>query len=839
MEYSKDLTIQEGQGDNVLSNETFLDYEDPDTSPILSLCEEFQQEATKGTHFDIEEFINSKFPTEDSLANLDTFLARVKAAVTRLDDDLSQKVREERFDSHKSSQHIAQAKEKLYQLRKEMNSFCIDAHNAEGKLNSVCAEIRALEITRRNISNTLEAIKDLQSFEEAVDACEDAWKRKDWKQCATLFPDLMKFLRRFEELEEQQELGKIHALIHRAKELSNHMQESISEQLRLFGPTGLVDISSNSERQQQIQQLQAMCTIMDHSSNDSRREVIDWYIHSRIAAYEAIFGPGGEAAAVEATERRFAWLRRELRYLEEYWKEIFPAEWNVAFKLANSFCTNTRRHLTAELEKRSPGDVTVLLRVLQKTFEFEQELERRFSHSTLDTQENRRFSTISTHSEDSEFPTNSKHHFVGLISTCFEPYMGAYSALEDKNLGELLQKLISEETWVIESPSTVLKSSTELFLQIKRCMKRCGALTTNQTFFNLHKVFKKHLKAYANALGEQLTKQGRSSTASGFSFISKDILPPNLHIQPLELNETEEHTICYIVSTAEYCASTVEQLVNSIKKRVDPVFADNVQMDIERDEFRAVAAKGLRSLAVGLYTRFQKHLNLMTQMNWSNIQSVGDSSPYVAKLEEEFFRSLPALANLLSFVHFRYFCDRFVAIFIPAYLTTLKACKKVSSIGAQQLLLDAAAIKNMLQNVPFIAYSNGGIREDHKEERVQSEFLAPWSSYQKFVNKEMSKVELILKVLLSPLETIVDTYAALIPDSSIGELNQLLEMKGLKKTSAAPYIVRFTHLAGKEWSAQSNQMQDSGTTDNKDKIEKPGVLNRLGEKWRERRNSRS
>jgi hypothetical protein len=39
-------------------------------------------------------------------------------------------------------------------------------------------------------------------------------------------------------------------------------------------------------------------------------------------------------------------------------------------------------------------------------------------------------------------------------------------------------------------------------------------------------------------------------------------------------------------------------------------------MDVERDEFRAVAAKGLRSLAIGLYTRFQKHLKMMTQINW-------------------------------------------------------------------------------------------------------------------------------------------------------------------------------------------------------------------------------
>lgn len=538
-------------GDSSTKEPFLVDYEDSTTSSLLSLCEEFQEEAKKGSTFNVEEYLNSKFPTEDSLTNLDTFLARVKAAVARLDDDLSQKVREERFDSRNSSQHIYQAKEKLYQLKKEMNCFAIDARKAEEKLNNVCADIRTLEITRRNIANTLEAIKGLQSFEEGVDSCEYAWKQRDWKQCATIFPELMKLLQRFEELEEYHELGRIPSLIRRAKELCRHIQETISEELRLFGPTGLSDITSNSEKQQRIQQLQAMCKIMDYSSNASRREVIDWYIHSRIAAYEAVFGPGGEAAAVEATERRFAWLRRELRYLEEYWKDIFPTEWNVALQLTNSFCSTTRKHLTAELEKKSPGDVTVLLRVLQKTIEFEQELERRFSQSALEIEEKRRFSTISSNSDDAEFPNHSKPRFAGLISTCFEPYMGAYSALEDKNLGELLQKLISEETWTVESPSTVLKSSTELFLQIKRCMKRCGALTTNQTFFNLHKVFKKHLRTYASALGEQLTKQGRSNTASGFSFISKDILPPSLHIQPLELNNTEEQTICYIVSTAE------------------------------------------------------------------------------------------------------------------------------------------------------------------------------------------------------------------------------------------------------------------------------------------------
>eukprot|EP00871_Galdieria_phlegrea_P004541 jgi/Galph1/5088/GphlegSOOS_G3760.1 len=771
-----------------------------ESDSVLTLCDEFYKYSSDSNVFKVVDFINARFPTESSLTNLDSFLSKVKAAVGRLDSELSEKVTKERYSSEKCSKDIYEAKEKLIKLKSDVASFSEKAIAAEEQLNAVCLEIRSLETARKNVSSSLDAIKKLQDFEAKVNACEKAWRERDWKTCGEIVPSLSNLSKMFEELEEFQGLGKIPVLLRRSKEIIKSLQEKIPEEFRSIGVTGIAEISSNSERQVSVNNLTAMCKIIDHISPECRNQIIEWYINSRLSAYEAVFGPGGEAASIEASEKRFAWLRRELRYFDEHWSNVFPSHWNLPLKFASAFCSTTRKHLILELEKRKIADVTILLRVLQKTIDFENELEKRFSHGTFEYQQGRRFSNLSAVSDESEATDDSKgsRNFVGSISACFEP-------AETRNGG----------SWSVESPSTVLKSSTELFLQIKRCMKRCGALTTSQTFFNLHKVFKKHLKAYANALGDPIAKQGRSpTTSSGFSFVSKETFL-NSNISLLELTEEEERTICSIISTAEYCASTVEQLSSTIRRKVDPVYAPNVQMDIERDEFRAVAARGLRALSIGVYTRLQKHLNAMPQNNWSNITSVGDSSPYVSKLEEELYHTLPRLAHLLSFAHFRYFCDRLVAIFIPSYMMTLKTCKKVSSIGAQQLLLDASAIKNLLQKIPSIAY------QDMDNRRKQN---------REFINKEMTKAELILKVLLSPLESIVATYVALISDNSVGELNQLLEMKGLKKAAAAPYIVQYTQLTGKDSHTPlvSSSKQESNMSSKEEKtMEKQGVLNRL------------
>ncbi|KAH9299234.1 hypothetical protein KI387_030916, partial [Taxus chinensis] len=106
----------------------------------------------------------------------------------------------------------------------------------------------------------------------------------------------------------------------------------------------------------------------------------------------------------------------------------------------------------------------------------------------------------------------------------------------------------------------------------------------------------------------------------------------------------------------------------------------------------------------------------------------------------------------------------FAASLAPRFHLNIYKCKHISEAGAQQMLLDTHAVKTILLEVPSI----GG----------QS---AASPGYTKFVGREMGKAEALLKVILSPMESVADTYRALLPEGTAADLQRILDLKGLKK----------------------------------------------------------
>ncbi|KAI4302259.1 hypothetical protein MLD38_038033 [Melastoma candidum] len=100
----------------------------------------------------------------------------------------------------------------------------------------------------------------------------------------------------------------------------------------------------------------------------------------------------------------------------------------------------------------------------------------------------------------------------------------------------------------------------------------------------------------------------------------------------------------------------------------------------------------------------------------------------------------------------------------PRFFANFFKCKQVSETGAQQMLLDTQAIKTILLEIPSLGRQTAGA-----------------ASYSKVVSREMSKAEALLKVILSPVESVADTYRALLPEGTPMEFQRVLELKGLKK----------------------------------------------------------
>ncbi|PHT40182.1 Vacuolar protein sorting-associated protein 53 A, partial [Capsicum baccatum] len=354
-------------------------------------------------------------------------------------------------------------------------------------------------------------------------------------------------------------------------------------------------------------------------------------------------------------------------------------------------------------------DLTALrYHALQRTLEFEEELAEKFGGGTrskdaVDDNEETEMSgnksqTVSDirkkyekklaahdgsqheelHGEKDASVPGAGFNFRGIISSCFEPHLSVYIELEEKTLMDSLEKEMLEETWEIEegSQTNILSSSIKVFVIIRRSLKRCSALTRNQTLFNLFKVFQKVLKAYATKLFARLPKGGTGIVAAATGIEGQ-----------IKTSDKDERVICYIVNTAEYCHKTCGELADNVSKLLDAQFVDGVDMSEVQDEFSAVITKSLITLVHGIETKFDSEMAAMSRVPWSTLESVGDQSDYVNGINLILTSSIPVLGSLLSPIYFQFFLDKLASSLGPRFYHNIFKCKQISETGAQQVLI--------------------------------------------------------------------------------------------------------------------------------------------------------
>lgn len=501
-----------------------------------------------------------------------------------------------------------------------------------------------------------------------------------------------------------------------------------------------------------VARLRTACLVSQAMGQDIKAEVIGSFIRGRKLAFRAAFEM--DKNGLSGVEKRFTWLRRELRVnwarlggerIDRGWGVVFPNDWGVAWRVADGIVRELREWTSSTLDAGADRDVAVMVSALGKTKEFEAELDQRFSAI-----------------RNSEYTNGMIASFSGAISESYGPWMGAYVNQEDEHLQAVLQELLRDEKWVCEDGS-VLRSATELFLVIKKSMRTCASLDIRQPLFSLHRVFRKHLGAYAVSLVKHLP--GRQGNALADSNNPKDY-------------QQKVQRACDIINTAEYCSATVEQLEESMQNTVQQVFAEDIELTSEREKFATVAAKGIQSLVSLLGEDLEPHLREFSSQNWASWPEVGDNSKYVEKIGSKLSASAKFLHERLTKHHFRFMLEKFSSSFIPRYRKYIYECQQMSNVGAQQVLLDVTAVKAIILGLP-------------------ASVTAPVpGTYAKFVNREMSRIESMLKVILAPADVSVDTYVALIPDGTAEHFQTVLEIRGLRRADAAPLVLDYSRRIG-------------------------------------------
>ena len=797
MENSKESSTLSTSGDKKHSDEYFLhdltgfESEAFDgTSPQAPTSTTTSQEP-----FNPTAYLNKIFPNEQSLKdNLDDFLTKLKRRIRKVNEEILVAVRQQSQTGRRAQQDLGQAQNGIEDLSCRISEIKLKAEQSETKVQEICRDIKKLDYAKRHLTNTITAFRRLSMLMGAIQNLQEVADKRDYRETANLLEAVNQLASHFESFNQ---IPKVCELRGQLSAIKSGLRATIFDDF-VYATAREGEISPEL-----LDKLGHACRVVEAIDPHVKDELVSRICNKEMGAYQQIFSTNEPPSTkLEKTDRRYAWMKKLLSRKQPFW-DVFPKSWEVSSLLCTSFCKITKAHLSETLDsQRDNLDVANLLKALHSTLDFEKELNMiaggggEISLYKFEEDDGEQGGRPEEEGELTEAQIIKKKYeamrrknegenddsaggkstaarettqtFTGSISSCFEEHLKCYVELEEKSLMETVNNLVNEELWEADSAgeSNVLSSSVQVFLHIKKSLKRCSLLTKGQTLFDLSSSFKKVLQAYSARLISRLprnTSSNRSITMTMANTTSSD-----WHVK---FDDKEENVVCLIINTAEYCYETVDSLGQSIAKILDKPFCNQMDMSQAEDDFSGVITTALSTLVLGLETRVDQALGEMIKINWATLDLVGDQSEYVNSFSSVLADSIPRLGSLLAPNNFRFMCDKFTASFIPRFYSTIYKCKSLSDSGTQQLLLDAQAIRTLLLDIPSLG--------NHS--------LPP--SYSRTVTQEMSRAENLLKVILSPPDTILSNFLALMPITAAQEMPQILELKGLKREESQQVLL--------------------------------------------------
>ncbi|XP_036264307.1 vacuolar protein sorting-associated protein 53 homolog isoform X2 [Pipistrellus kuhlii] len=749
--------------------------------------------------FNAVEYINTLFPTEQSLSNIDEVVNKIRLKIRRLDDNIRTVVRGQTNVGQDGRQALEEAQKAIQQLFGKIKDIKDKAEKSEQMVKEITRDIKQLDHAKRHLTTSITTLNHLHMLAGGVDSLEAMTRRRQYGEVANLLQGVMNVLEHFHKY---MGIPQIRQLSERVKAAQTELGQQILADFEEAFP------SQGSKRPGGPSNvLRDACLIANILDPRIKQEIIKKFIKQHLSEYLVLFQENQDVAWLDKIDRRYAWIKRQLVDYEEKFGRMFPREWYMTERIAVEFCHVTRTELAKIMRTRAKEiEVKLLLFAIQRTTNFEGFLAKRFSGCTLtdgalkklespppstnpflEDESTPEMEELAMEKGDSDQPKKPKapdNPFHGIVSKCFEPHLYVYIESQDKNLGELIDRFVADfKAQGPPKPNTdeggaVLPSCADLFVYYKKCMVQCSQLSTGEPMIALTTIFQKYLREYAwKILSGNLPK----TTSSSGGLTISSLLKEKEGSEAAKFTLEELCLICSILSTAEYCLATTQQLEEKLKEKVDVSLTERINLTGEMDTFSTVISNSIQLLVQDLDAACDPALTAMSKMQWQNVEHVGDQSPYVTSVILHIKQNVPIIRDNLASTrkYFTQFCIKFANSFIPKFITHLFKCKPISMVGAEQLLLDTHSLKMVLLDLPSIG--------------SQVVRKAP-ASYTKIVVKGMTRAEMILKVVMAPHEpsvVFVDNYIKLLTDCSTETFQKILDMKGLKRSEQSSMLELF------------------------------------------------
>jgi len=688
------------------------------------------------------------------------------------DKEIKEKIKIQAYENEQIKEELTNRD--IMQLVNKFESIKTRAEESEEKVKTICSEIKSHDNAKKNILTSISALKNLIMLITAIEQLRAFCIEKKYKEASDLIlatEELWNYFKEYENIKE------IIDLRQERDHLWNQLRIQLNEEFRMF------DKGSPPE------QLFEGCFAIDALGEQAVNEVRSWFCSFILESYKEAFRieEDNESSKFENTERRFAWLKRTLKDYSNRFESIFPDEWNLKPMLAYEFWKITKLHLDQILSNHHGEiDITIMIKVLQKTLEFENYLHRRFLLNKKEKFDERvytegdkvefdvgdadqireKYAKTGTFANNKGFDFDKNvadqskkkariegrtrisahiYRFKGWISECFEPYLQGYSETEELKITEVIDGACAQDQ-LEDAEYPFYSSSLSMFAEIKKSISRWTSFSNTKTFLDLQTSFKNVFRYYIKTIKRYAPVLSQTN-------------------QTQLLKEDDELKLAYIVNTWEYCNTILPALDDHIKNEIEESYKDKVDLESSQELFRVLINQVIQCLLTSVETKILDQLNSMLKMNWNNFNSVNDNLECIKNVTKILKSITKILSPKMNSTYYSYFLNKLLPSIPKYFLDTIYKIKKCNEESSQQFMLDLLELKS---SVLDILKGTSSVSKN----------------LEKFVKKNVSQAESRVKVLGVPKDQIWEVYNRWVTDGdkSIEDFEKLVKIRGYNKT---------------------------------------------------------
>ncbi|KAJ2614504.1 Vacuolar protein sorting-associated protein 53 [Coemansia sp. RSA 1365] len=686
-----------------------------------------ERQALESTDFSAARFVDALLPDAAALSRVETVRARISQQREAAQHAVGQRQRAT-ADSGRQAAGVAETTAAIATLHGRVTAMRGAAQRAERMVFDMTQDIKALDAAKRNVAAAATAVQQLQQLAAATARLREECEQQRLGDAATTVAAIDGLRKAVAGL---RRVRAVEALARAAEAQQRAAGDvAVAAVQRAFDAQGRLVAGAAS-----VARDACRCS----AAAGARARVVDWYCGEQLRAYGALFP--GDASAVEHVVRRYAWLRRILRNAVDDHAHVFPDDWRMPAQITRRFAVATRDALDAAVNAGAHADAATLAAAIGETRAFESQCDQRF--------------TPTQHGEAA---------FGGAISGAFAPLVAKAVRGECAQLEQLVRRLGAQHDDAADEAG-VLASGAELLYQMREALRRGAAVAAGDALADLARALAHTLDTYAHAvltprLGRAVAGASSSATAA---------------LDGLAASAA-------VANTADYCAAAAEQLERRLAERVDA----RVSFSGSRDVLLGAAAAAITTLVDCATATVAPALAALPTQRWDTVQAVGDQSEYVAQAAAAVDAAVAAARRHLTAPrHFRAFSDRLAARFAERLVAAIGACRRVSEVGAEQLLLDAQALRAVLLAAPGAAPS----------------------AYTRIVARGFGRAEALLKALLAPARPapLAERFLLLFPAAPRDTFRLVLRLKGLSPPDFAMYERTLEEMCG----GLEKQLEDS------------------------------